>query len=355
MDMRPTDERYMQRALDLAILGLGSARPNPVVGSVIVHDDRIIGEGWHQSYGGPHAEVHAVASVADHALLPHSTVYVTLEPCAHYGKTPPCADLLIEKKVGRVVVCNEDPNPLVDGGGIARIRAAGIPVTVGVLAEKGEWINRRFFTFMRKKRPYLVLKWAQTTDRFTAREDYSSKWISNSLSRKIVHKYRAEEQAIMIGSKTAAYDNPRLDIRDWTMISSNPVRIVIDRQNRLRSSHPGLHLFDGNAPTILYHCGEPAPQAETYTEVALPARDFIQEMMTDLHQRNIQSILVEGGSTLHQLLLQENLWDEMRVFTGRQSFGKGVAAAPVKGTVAGIQHLDGDQLTIYINDKTVPA
>ena len=186
------DVLFMQRALELAAHGRGHVSPNPMVGCVIVQQQRIIGEGWHQQYGGPHAEVNAVASVADKSQLKVSTVYVNLEPCAHHGKTPPCADMLVQHQVGRVVVCNTDTNPLVGGKGIARLQAAGIEVQTGLLADEGRWLNRRFFSAIEKKTPYIILKWAQTDDGFVARTDYSSKWISNSHSRQLVHKWRAD-------------------------------------------------------------------------------------------------------------------------------------------------------------------
>lgn len=344
----------MQRALDLAVNGLGSVRPNPVVGCVIVHNGRIIGEGWHRNYGGPHAEVNAVNSVSDPSLLAEATVYVTLEPCAHYGKTPPCADLLVEKNVKRVVICNEDPNPLVNGGGITRMKEAGITVTSGVLADKGEWINRRFFTFMRRKRPYLILKWARTADGFTAREDYSSKWISNSLSRKVVHKFRAEEHAIMVGRQTALYDDPKLDVRDWEKISSDPVRILIDRQMKLPGTRPGLRLFDGSVPTLLFHSSGQAPAIEGVDYVQVGHDTFLEDMMHALHQRSIQSVLVEGGTTLHDLLIENNLWDEMRVFTGGSLFGKGLPAPKVAGERIATEKLREDTLEIFINEQNTP-
>ena len=200
----------MQRALELARLGLGNVSPNPMVGCVIVKDGKIIGEGHHEQYGGPHAEVNAVQAVKDQSLLPQSTAYVTLEPCSHFGKTPPCADLLVRHQVKRVVICNEDPNPLVAGQGIERLRNAGIEVEIGLLREEGRVLNRRFFTAFEKKRPYVILKWAQTTDGFVARENYDSKWISNTYSRQLVHKWRAEEDAILVGTNTARYDNPSL-------------------------------------------------------------------------------------------------------------------------------------------------
>ena len=216
-------EIYMHRALELARNGAGKVSPNPMVGCVIVHNGTIIGEGWHQQFGGPHAEPNAIAAVNNQELLKDATLYVTLEPCAHFGKTPPCAHLIIEKQIPRVVVCNLDPNPLVAGKGIKLLKDAGIEVKTGILAQEGAFLNRRFFTYINHKRPFIILKWAETADGFVARENYDSKWISNALSRKLVHKWRTEEDAILVGKNTALYDNPQLTSRDWE--GKNPISV----------------------------------------------------------------------------------------------------------------------------------
>ncbi len=234
-----SDELFIQRTFELAQSGIGQVSPNPRVGAVVVHDEKIIGEGWHKKYGEAHAEVNAIHSVKDQSLLQESTIYVNLEPCSHFGKTPPCADLLIRHQVKKVVVCNNDPNPLVSGQGIAKLLNAGIEVVTGVLETEGRKLNKRFFTFVEKQRPYIILKWAQTVDGFVARENYESKWISNDFSRQLVHQWRSEEDAVLVGTKTAAHDNPKLDVRDWS--GRNPVRVVIDRFLRLSAT---LHLFN---------------------------------------------------------------------------------------------------------------
>lgn len=246
--MKPDPIQFMRRALELAEWGRGYVSPNPLVGCVIVHEDRIIGEGWHREYGGPHAEVNAVNSVENQALLSESTVYVTLEPCAHWGKTPPCANLLVEKKVKKVVIAATDSNPLVGGRGIEILKNAGIEVETGILEKDARWQNRRFFTQIEKQRPYVILKWAQTQDGFVAKENFDSKWISNSHSRQLVHKWRAEEDAILVGKNTAAYDNPRLDVRDW--VGKNPIRVVLDSKLELSSE---LNLFDQSIPTLVFN------------------------------------------------------------------------------------------------------
>jgi diaminohydroxyphosphoribosylaminopyrimidine deaminase/5-amino-6-(5-phosphoribosylamino)uracil reductase len=242
------DEVFMRRALELALLGMGSVSPNPMVGCVIIHHDKIVGEGWHKQYGEAHAEVNAIATIADKSLLKECTVYVNLEPCSHFGKTPPCADLLIEHRVKKVVVANLDSNPLVASEGVKKLRTAGIEVITGILEKEGRELNKRFFTFMEKQRPYIMLKWAETSDGFIARENFDSKWISNEYSRQLVHKWRAENDAVLVGTKTAFHDNPELNVRDWS--GRNPVRIVLDRFLRLSEK---LHVFDRKQKTLCYN------------------------------------------------------------------------------------------------------
>ena len=344
----PTDQLYMRRALDLASLGLGKVRPNPMVGCVIVQNDTIIGEGWHQIHGGPHAEVEAIESVQEKKLLERSTIYVTLEPCAHHGKTPPCADLLAHLNPARVVVAQMDPNPLVCGKGTNKLRSTGIEVSCGILAEEAANLNKRFITFFKKQRPYIILKWATTTEEeghsgFLAREDYDSKWISNRHSRKLVHQWRGEEAAVMVGTNTAHYDDPKLNVRDWS--GSDPVRIVIDKKLRLNAS---LHLFSDQKPTICYNLQMDKQEGEVIW-VKLGASDFISTLLKDLYDRGIQSILVEGGAALHRSLMEVSLWDEARVFRGSVAFGAGIAAPDPLGVVLTKQDIMGDQLTTYRN------
>ncbi|MFD1144993.1 bifunctional diaminohydroxyphosphoribosylaminopyrimidine deaminase/5-amino-6-(5-phosphoribosylamino)uracil reductase RibD [Larkinella insperata] len=336
----------MSRALELAKLGRGHVSPNPMVGCVIVHNGRLIGEGWHRQYGGPHAEVNAVRSVADESLLPESTVYVTLEPCSHFGKTPPCADLLIEKKVKKVVVCNDDPNPLVAGQGLAKLRAAGIEVETGLLAEQGRDLNRRFFTFIEQKRPYLILKWAETADGFMAPSDFRPLPISGSLSRQLVHKWRTEEDAFLVGTNTARYDNPQLNVRLWS--GRNPVRIVIDKTLKLPSS---LHLFDGLQPTLVYSVVH--PDAETVGAIhyiALDAEaDFLTQLIADLYQRKIQSVVVEGGVGVLESFFSSGVWDEVNVFKSSKVLGDGLAAPKVRGRLVSTERIGEDWLMTYRN------
>jgi diaminohydroxyphosphoribosylaminopyrimidine deaminase/5-amino-6-(5-phosphoribosylamino)uracil reductase len=331
---------FMQRALDLAERGKGAVRPNPLVGCVLVHEGKIIGEGYHEQYGGPHAEVNAIASVTDPKLLAAATAYVSLEPCSHWGKTPPCANLLIEKGIKSVVVATLDPNPLVSGKGVKLLEEAGISVQVGLLEREARWQNRRFFCQQEKHRPYLILKWAQTQDGFIARENFDSKWISRSQSRQLVHQWRAEEQAILVGKNTALHDNPRLNVRDWT--GSDPIRVVLDSKLELPAD---LHLFDQQIPTLCYNLLK-SEKLTNLEWVKLPQLS-LEALLADLHTRQIQSVLIEGGSqTIHQFLAA-GLWDEARVFTAPIQFERGIAAPKLTQAPAESHAIGEDQLDIY--------
>lgn len=320
----------MRRALDLARCGGSATRPNPLVGCVVTHHGRVLGEGWHEHYGGPHAEVNALAAVpaADRHLLPESRVYVTLEPCAHHGQTPPCADLLIRAGVGTVVVCNRDPNPLVGGRGLEKLRAAGIPVETGLLEAEGRWLNRRFFTMQEEQRPYLVLKWAETADGFLAGPYFQPVQISCEQAQLLTHKWRTEEAAILVGTRTALHDNPRLTAREWP--GPQPVRAVLDKNLSLPPTH---HLFDGSQPTLVYTYRQRAGRENVeFVTLAEPAHgpgqvvDLLPLVLADFHRRGLQSVLVEGGPTVLNSLLDHGLWDELRVFRSPKTLGAGIAA-----------------------------
>ncbi len=332
---------FMERALELASLGRQWVSPNPMVGCVIVHDGKIIGEGWHQQYGGPHAEVNAINAVEDQELLKWATAYVTLEPCSHHGKTPPCADLLISKQIKKVVICNLDPNPLVAGRGIAKLKEAGIEVESGLLEEKGLELNKRFFTFFTKKRPYIILKWAQTADGFIARENFDSKWISGDLSRKLVHQWRAEEDAIMVGTNTALHDNLALNVRDWQ--GNSPVRILLDRSLRIPKSHK---LFDQTQVTLIYNDKlSYSDGSNHYIQIDVEQNIFAQ-ILEDLYTRKIMSVIVEGGTHLLNTILKEGVWDEVRLFQAPVKFVKGIVAPVVNGILIGEEKIGEDQLVI---------
>ncbi|MFN3315248.1 MAG: bifunctional diaminohydroxyphosphoribosylaminopyrimidine deaminase/5-amino-6-(5-phosphoribosylamino)uracil reductase RibD [Raineya sp.] len=337
------DEIYMQRALQLASLGMGKVAPNPMVGCVIVYENNIIGEGWHKEYGKAHAEVNAIDSVSNQDLLSKSTLYVTLEPCSHFGKTPPCADLLVSKKVGKVLIACTDPNPLVAGKGIRKLQEAGITAETGILEKEAKKLNKRFFTFMEKKRPFILLKWAQTQDGFIAKSNYDSKWISNIHSRTLVHQWRSEEQAIMVATNTALYDNPQLNVREWS--GKNPIRIVIDKNLQIPAHY---HLFDHSQLTICYNLHK-NETSENLIFVKLDADNFLENLLQDLHEKKIQSVLVEGGRKLLQSLIDKNLWDEARVFVSQTHFFEGIPAPKLPFASIDQKEIFGDRLFWYEN------
>lgn len=332
----------MRRALQLAALGRGRVSPNPLVGCVIVHHDEIIGEGWHQQYGGPHAEVNAINAVADKSVLAKSALYVNLEPCSHFGKTPPCADLLIQHNIGKVVIANLDSNPVVSGSGVKKLCDAGIEVVTGILADEGREMNKRFFTFMEHRRPYIILKWAQTSDGFIAQENYESKWISNEHSRQLVHKWRSEEDAILVGTRTAAHDNPSLTVREWS--GRNPVRIVLDRFLKLDER---LTVFDRKQKTICYNVIK-HEEFNNLSLIRIDEMNFFDNVVADLWQRKIQSVIVEGGAATLNFFLQSKLWDESRVFKSHRVFHKGIAAPLPPGKVIRRQSVNNDLLEISV-------
>ena len=349
------DIHWMQRALQLAEYGRGNVSPNPMVGCVIVHNDQIIGEGWHRQYGGPHAEVRAVEDVEKRNnghFFSEATAYVTLEPCSHTGKTPPCADLLVSKGVKKVVVCNDDPNPLVSGRGIERLRAAGIEVVCGVLAEEGKKLNRRFFFSFTEKLPYVILKWAETADGYIAAESGRTVQISGMFSSLRVHKWRSEEDAILVGYNTAFNDNPKLDVRHWK--GRNPVRIVLDRHLRLPES---LHLFDTSQPTFIVNydrqtdfdnnSGRYFEQVSTSYIKVNPGEDEILQLLQQLSKRGIQSILVEGGAQVLASFLKAGLWNEIRRCQSLKTIGSGVKAPLPEGVLTGSELIQEDLWTYY--------
>ena len=306
------DEIYMKRCFQLAKCGIGHAAPNPMVGAVIVCDGEIIGEGYHRKCGGPHAEVNAVASVADKSKLTRSTMYVSLEPCAHWGKTPPCAELIIKHHIPKVVICNVDPFPKVDGRGIQMLQDAGIEVQTGVLEDEGWHLNRRFFTFHSKRRPFIILKWAESADGFIAGKNGSPIAISTPESIRYVHKMRAEEAGILVGTQTALNDNPSLTVRHWA--GENPTRVVLDRNLVVPV---GNKCFSSDAPTILIT--EKADNGKYPSNVKVVSLPFdekgvnLDALMTCLYENNVQSLIVEGGAKTLQSFIDAGLWDEARV------------------------------------------
>ena len=324
-------EKYIKRCINLAENGFGTTFPNPMVGSVIVYENQIIGEGWHKKAGEPHAEVNAIRSVKDKSLLKKATIYVSLEPCSHFGKTPPCCDLIIEHQIPNVVVGTVDPNEKVAGNGIKKLIAAGANVTVGVLEKECNELNKRFFTFHQQKRPYIILKWAQSQDGFLSPEkeieqDRKPVWITNAYSRQLVHKWRSEEQAILAGTQTVIDDNPKLNTRDWS--GNNPVRVVLDQNNRTPKDS---FVFDNTVKTVVFTKSETNLSAEnTNFEVIDFNQNIIPQILAVLHQNQIQSIIIEGGLQTLQSFIDENIWDEARIFIGNISFEKGTKAPMIQ-------------------------
>lgn len=338
-------EKYIKRCIKLAQNGFGTTYPNPMVGSVVVYEDQIIGEGWHRKAGEPHAEVNAIQSVKDKSLLKKATIYVSLEPCSHFGKTPPCCDLIIEHKIPNVVVGTVDPNEKVAGNGIKKIIASGANVIVGVLENECNELNKRFFTFHQKKRPYIILKWAESEDGFLSPEkeinqDRKPFWITNQYSRQLVHKWRSEEQAILVGTQTVIEDNPKLNTRDWS--GNNPVRVVLDQNNRISKDS---FIFDGSVKTIVFTRSETNGSTEnTNFEIIDFNQDIIPQVLTVLYQYQIQSIIIEGGLQTLQSFIDENIWDEARIFIGKSIFRKGTKAPVIQKKNLTKTFLEGDEL-----------
>lgn len=344
------DEKYIRRCIQLARNGLCNAAPNPMVGAVVVYRDRIIGEGYHARCGEGHAEVNALRSVRDESLLKEATLYVSLEPCSHYGKTPPCADLIVSKGIPRVVVGCMDPFPLVAGRGIRKLEEAGIDVTVGVLEEECRELIRRFVTLNICKRPYITLKWAQSADGFIdrLRQEGSPAVLSTPLTSMYVHKMRAEYKAILVGRRTALLDNPSLTTRNW--YGPNPLRLVIDRKLTLPRE---LKLFDGTAPTLVFTEEVPAAclrQTNVDYQVLDFSQDILPQIMQVLYERKIQSLLVEGGSCLLQSFIDSGLWDDIRVEHSGVVLQDGVKAPAVPaGYAATFEVWDHNCISYYQN------
>lgn len=339
----------MLRALELSQLGLGSVAPNPFVGCVIVHENKIIGEGFTSPYGGSHAEVNAINSVEDQTLLPKSTLYVTLEPCAHFGKTPPCANLIIEKKIKRVVIACVDPFAQVNGLGIKRLIEAGVDVKLGMLESEAQELNRRFITFHEKKRPYIILKWAETADGFVdnKRTDSSepSLKITSEPANILVHKWRAEEAAIMVGKNTALLDNPSLTTRKYA--GKNPIRILLDAKMETPES---ANIFNDESETILFHESTKSEIKNSKHEIVkVKSVHDLNSVLNELYNRDIQSVIVEGGATLHASFYQADLWDEIRRFISPITIDNGVKALKLNNSPKEKTIVGNDRLLIYRN------
>lgn len=347
----------MSRCIQLAKNGLGTTYPNPMVGCVIVHNDKIIGEGWHYKAGQPHAEVNAIASVcADPEILKEATLYVSLEPCSHFGKTPPCSDLIISKGIKKVVIGSNDPNPKVAGRGIKKLQDAGCEVISGVLQEDCNQLNKRFFTFHTKKRPFIVLKWAQTVDGFIApknetRTETKPVWITNEFTRQMVHKMRAEEMAILVGTTTVLQDNPSLTVRDWA--GNNPIRVIIDRELKIPSQSS---VMNESVKTLIITGENSLDQKISATNIHYIKIDFSKEIASQicdaLFENQVQSLIVEGGSKTLQTFIDANLWDEAVVFIGNTQFGEGISAPIFKGNLVSETTIKTDRVQQYKNLKS---
>ena len=341
-------EYFIARCIELAKNGFGTTYPNPMVGSVIVYDGQIIGEGWHRKAGEAHAEVNAIRSVKDPSVLDKATIYVSLEPCSHFGKTPPCCDLIIENKIPNVVIGTVDSNIKVAGNGIKRLKEAGANVIVGILEKECHELNQRFFTFHEKKRPYIILKWAQTQDGFIApleKKEQKPVLITNPYSRQLVHKWRAEEQAILVGTQTVIDDNPQLNTRDWK--GNNPIRVVIDQNNRVPKT---AHVFDNQLKTIVFSKYNVMLASENIIYESIDFQQNIaQQILERLYQHQIQSIIIEGGAQTLQTFIDANLWDEARVFIGNSQFGNGTKAPILNTAPSKKEKIGTDELLIIRN------
>lgn len=339
-------EQYMQRCIRLARMGSGCVAPNPMVGAVLVHADRIIGEGFHKAYGSAHAEVECIRSVKpEHEhLIAESTLYVSLEPCAHFGKTPPCTDLILQKKIPSVVIGCADPFAMVAGKGVAKLRAGGVSVTTGILEKECRQLNRQFFTFHTKNRPYITLKWAQTADGKIASDRLKRAYISTGYTNRVVHAWRSAHMSIMVGTTTALVDDPSLTTRLWP--GKTALRVVIDKGLRLPAA---LKLFDGEHHTIVFNHIRQSEHFNLTYERVVPGRNLVPQVIEALRRRNIHSLLVEGGTHLLQSFIEEGLWDEARVITNRSlSFGMGLPAPCLAHHVL-VKHetIDSDTLHFY--------
>lgn len=350
-------EVFIQRCLDLAVLGMGAVSPNPIVGALLVHQGKVIAENYHRQYGGPHAEALVVQQVlAQHGevraseIFMDSTLYVSLEPCSHQGKTPPCADLIVRHRIPRVVVAMNDPSEKVNGQGIAKLRDANIHVTTGVLESEAQWVSRRFITQIQRHRPYIILKWAQTADGLMAPLEQQQRWITGPEARQLVHRWRSEEDAVLVGCGTALADNPRLDVREWK--GRNPKRILIDRDLVVA---PSAFLFNDAAETIVFNADK-SDVAGNIRHVALENFDLYlpEQISYQLYLMDVQSLIVEGGMATLDRFIRAGLWDEARIFTSPTEWKEGRAAPRIDGpdsTLLYTSPVGRDELKVFKNVK----
>jgi diaminohydroxyphosphoribosylaminopyrimidine deaminase/5-amino-6-(5-phosphoribosylamino)uracil reductase len=350
------EEIYMNRCIELAKQALGYVAPNPMVGAVVVYKDNIIGEGFHRIFGSHHAEAAAIESVRNKSLLKSSELYVNLEPCSHQGKTPPCAELIVKHKIPKVIIGTPDPNPLVAGKGIHLLKKNGVKVITGINEELCIELNRRFFMYHLHNRPYVILKWAQTRDGFIdlirkPERPVEPNWITNELSRVLVHKWRSEEQAIMIGTNTVKFDDPILSTREWH--GNNPLRIILDRNLSLTKN---FKIFKSDIKTLIIN-EKTSFQDNNFEFIRLKFNGrLIHKIMHELFTRSIQSVIIEGGKLLLESFINANLWDEARIFTGNRDFHKGIQAPVLRGNSDVVAMIEDDQLLIHRNyDNYMPS
>jgi len=344
-----SDQLYMRRCLELAAKGMGNVSPNPMVGCVIVQEGEIIGEGYHQQFGEAHAEVNAINDVfakfgeEASSLLKNATAYVNLEPCAHFGKTPPCADLLVKHQLKKVVIGNTDPFSGVNGKGIEKLKTAGIGVITGVLADECSFLNRRFFTRIEQQRPFIILKWAQTADGYFAPTDTTQKWISGPEAKQLTHQWRSEEDAIVVGKQTALIDNPQLTARN--VKGKNPIRIVIDRNLEIPETH---HIYNNEAKTIIFNELKTDVTNNIHFVQMEDMRFYLgQKIAFQLYLMDIQSVIIEGGAQILNQFITANLWDEARVFTAKTEWNDGIKSPSLKGNIVETLEIGADDLKIY--------
>tara|TARA_B100001142_G_scaffold322362_1_gene370469 strand:- start:14744 stop:15754 length:1011 start_codon:yes stop_codon:yes gene_type:complete len=336
----------MQKCIELSKNGIGSVSPNPIVGSLIVYNGKVIGEGYHERPGSNHAEVNAINSVKDKSLLSKSTLYVNLEPCSHFGKTPPCSDLIIKCKIPTVVVGCIDTYSEVSGTGIEKLRKAGIDVKIEIMKKESRELNKRFFTFHEKKRPYIILKWAESKDGFIAPKYQTGPfWMTSAKSKKLVHKWRSEEDAILIGRITAEKDNPSLTVRETK--GDNPIRIIIDKDLKLSSN---LKLFNSKSETIIINEIKTDYKSKNNNYIKVDFNGLINNMLYELYKRRIQSLIIEGGATTIQSFIDKNIWDEARIFKANKNIENGVRPPKINGKISSEIQIDTDSLKIIIND-----
>lgn len=353
-------EKYLSRCIELAKNGLGLTYPNPMVGAVVVWNDKIIGEGWHQKAGGPHAEVHAINSVKDKSLLKDATIYVSLEPCSHYGKTPPCVDLIVQSKIPNVVIGSIDTNSLVAGKGVEHLKNNGCNVEVGVLEKDCLELNKRFYTYHNKRRPYIILKWATSNDGYfdvdrdiSDLADAKPTWITNTYAQQLVHQLRTGEQAILVGTKTVLKDNPKLDARNFS--GKNPIRVVLDKSLKISLNY---QVFNGKLKTIVIadKGTEVANFLTTISDLKVEKIDFqnniVLQILEVLYKHEIQSLIVEGGKQLLESFINHNLWDEAFVFKGKVELKGGIKSPEIKEKWITQRDVLGETVSFYKNSIT---